>query len=111
LLGSIENVEPTEEQGPKVVGAGTGNGLHADNAFLPDRGRVSTQYKTGSSGGEFWETSDRKVFVVEGGIVQQNLGGLVSNDIGISSRDTMRVTQALAFFTTGNTHGLESSSL
>jgi len=41
LLGSIENVEPTEEQGPKVVGAGTGNGLHADNAFLPDRGRVS----------------------------------------------------------------------
>ena len=52
-----------------MVGTSAGNGLNTSNAFLRDHGGVITQDKTGSSGGEFRKTSDRKVFMVEGGIV------------------------------------------
>jgi len=53
-----------------MVGASAGNGLDANDSFLCDRGGVSTQYETGSCGGEFRKTSNRKVFVVEGRVVQ-----------------------------------------
>lgn len=72
-----------------MIGTGAGNGLDTCNPFFRDRGGVITQDKTGSGGGEFWETSDRKIFVVDGGIVQQNLSGLVLNGAGANkiSRD------------------------
>ena len=60
-----------------MIGTSAGNGLDAGNAFLRDRGGVITQDETGGRGGELWKTSDRKVFMVDGGIVQQNLSGLI----------------------------------
>lgn len=47
--------------------------------------------------------------MVDGWIVQQNLSGLASGSIGVT--DCKWVTRALTLFTTGNTHGLELSSL
>ena len=66
-----------------MVGASAGNGLDANDPFLCDRGGVSTQDETGSRGGEFRKTSNRKVFVVEGRIVQQKLSSLIPNGIGV----------------------------
>ena len=66
-----------------MVGASAGDGLDADDSFFCDRGGVSTQDETGSCGGEFRKTSDRKVFMVEGRVVQQNLGSLVPYGIGV----------------------------
>lgn len=70
MLGSIEVVEPAEEQGPKVIGTGAGNGLNAANALLRNDRGVITQNKAGSSGGEFRKTSYRKVLVVVIGVVK-----------------------------------------
>ena len=53
-----------------MVGTGAGDSLDADDPFLCNRGGVSAQDETGSCGGEFWKASDRKVFVVDGRIVQ-----------------------------------------
>ena len=53
-----------------MVGTGAGNGLDAGNAFLCDRGGVAAQDKMGSSRSKFWETDDRKILVVDGGIIQ-----------------------------------------
>lgn len=60
-----------------MVGTGAGNGLDASNAFIRDRGGVAAQDKTGSSRGEFWETGDGKILVVDGGIIQQDFSGLI----------------------------------
>jgi len=79
LLGSVEYVESAEEQGCEVIGTSAGNGLDASNAFFRDRGGVITQDKTGGGGGEFWKTSDRKVFMVDGWIVQQSFSGLLDH--------------------------------
>ena len=76
LLGSVEDVEPAEEQGGKMVGPGARDRLDADDPFLGDRGRICTQDETGGGGGEFWKTGDREVLVVEGRVVQQDLSGL-----------------------------------
>jgi hypothetical protein len=114
LLISVEVVKPTEEQGPEVVGTGTGNCLDAANAVLCDGGGVFTQYKARSSGGKFWKAGYRKVFVVESGIVQQDLRGLsvssVKSDM-INNIIGLQVTRVLTFLTTGKTHGLELLSL
>ena len=91
-----------------MVGTSAGNGLDADDTFLRNRRGVSAQDKTSSSRSEIWKTSNRKIFVVDGRIVQQNLSGLASGSIGITR---LQVTRALTFLTTGNTHGLELSSL
>ena len=53
-----------------MVRASAGNGLDANDPFFRDRGAVSTKDETGSCGGEFRKTSNRKVFVVEGRVVQ-----------------------------------------
>ena len=65
-----------------MVGTSAGDGLNAGNAFVRNRGGVITQDKAGSSGGEFRKTSNREVFMVDGGIVQQNLSSLAANGIG-----------------------------
>lgn len=68
-----------------MIGTGAGNGLDANYTFLRDRGRASTQDKTSGGGSEIWKTSDRKVFMVDGRIVQQNLSGLVLNGTRVNS--------------------------
>jgi hypothetical protein len=78
-----------------VIGTGTRDGLDAAHAVLRDCGGTIAENKAGGSRGEFGETSDRKVLVVESGIVQQNLSGLVikywigaNNGTGLEASDS-----------------------
>lgn len=114
MLSSVEVIEPAEEQCTEVIGTSTGNGLDAANAVFGDGRGIGTENKTSSGGGEFWKTSDRKVLVVESGIAQQNLSGLVTK---WESRGSITHPHAVAsdpceltFLTTGKTQGLELSS-
>ena len=53
-----------------MIGTGTGDRLDAADAVLGEGRGIITENKAGGSRGEFWKTSDRKILVVEGGIVQ-----------------------------------------
>jgi hypothetical protein len=94
-------VEAREEESSKVVCAGSGNGLDTeirkqteyassieykrygtetctvpcDTAFC-NRGRVSPKNEFGSGAGVFWKTGNGQIFVIECGVIEQDLGCL-----------------------------------
>lgn len=71
-------IETLEEDGAKMVGTGAGDGLDGGDAVLGDGGGVGTKDELGSSTGEFWQTSDVEVFMVD---------RLVGNEIGLRFLD------------------------
>ena len=58
-------VESLEEDGTKVVGTGTGDGLDGSYALLGNGWGVGAEDKLGSSVCEFGKTGDGEVFVVD----------------------------------------------
>lgn len=53
-----------------MIGTSTRNGLNAAHAIFRDSRGITAQNKAGGSGGEFRKTSDRKILMVESGVVQ-----------------------------------------
>lgn len=70
LLLSVPAVEPTQEQGSKMVGASSRDGLHARDSSIRDRRGVGPEDQLGSGRGEFGQSSNWQVLVVEFVIVQ-----------------------------------------
>lgn len=71
-------VETLEEDGTKVIGTGTGDGLDGSNTLFGDSWGVGAEDKLGSGTGKLGETSDGKVLVVN---------GLVGDEVGLSLLD------------------------
>lgn len=74
--GLVALVEFGEEQSTQVDGTGARDGLNGGYALLGNGRRRFAQNKLGGFGGERGETCDGQVFVVEVGIVADNLVGL-----------------------------------
>jgi hypothetical protein len=68
LLGA--RVEPGEEQGAEMEGAGTGDGLDGVDTLLLDGGRIgTTKDELGGLACEGRDTDNRGVLVVEVGVI------------------------------------------
>lgn len=58
-------VEALQKDGTEMVGTGTGDGLDRSNTLLCNRGRIVAEDELGSSTGEFGQTGDGEVLVVD----------------------------------------------
>lgn len=74
--GAVALVELGKEEGAKMDSTGSGDGLQGVGSLLLERGGVSAKNQLGSLGGETGKASNRKIFMVEVGVVSENLIGL-----------------------------------
>ena len=74
--GGLSGKEFREKEAAQMDCSCARDGLHGVRALLRDGGRVGAEDELGSSSSEVGEAGDGEVFVVEGGVVAEDLVGL-----------------------------------
>lgn len=103
----VPAIKLAQEERAEMVRARPRDGLHARYASLRDHGRVGAKDETRRGSGVFRQARDVEIFVVEGGVIQEDIRRLR----GIKSGQPYTAAEhTRTFLTTGSTHGLPLSS-